>query len=290
MCAALPSLTRRDALKAGALAALGFPFAGSLPALADAPAAPRDRTHGIKLGIASYSFTSLTVDQAIPIIVDLGIRTVSVAGVHAPWAKGSVEECRAVVRKFADAGIEATSTGVIDLPNDEAVVRKAFENVRGAGLSKMAGRPAPAAFPLVEKFARDTDVRVAVHNHGTGDLYPTVADAIRAIRPYDARIGLCIDVGHSWQAGEDPAAAIRAFPERLYEVHLWDTRATNDGKTPHPVQVALGHGIVNIRAIVDALVEVGYSHEAELEYYERVKDKVLGVAESIGYLRGMLAT
>ncbi len=214
----------------------------------------------------------------------------SLHSAHAPWATGTVEACREVVTKFADAGIRVTSTGVIDLPNDEAIVRKAFENVRGAGLSKMAGRPAPAALPLVEKFVRETDVRVAVHNHGTGDLYPTASAAMKIIQPYDSRIGLCIDVGHGWQAGENPAAAIRACSERLYEVHLWDTRVPNDGTAPNPVPVPMGEGIVNIREIVESLIAIKYSHQAELEYLERVKDKVWGVVESIGYLRGMLAT
>lgn len=247
------------------------------------------RAHGIRLGIASYSFATLTVDQVIPIVNELEIGTVSLFSAHAPWATGTVEACRVAVRKFADAGIEVTSTGVIDLPNDEAVVRKAFDNVRGAGLSKMAGRPAPSAFPLVEKFVRETDVRVAVHNHGPGDLYPTVADAIKAIRPYDPRIGLCIDVGHSWQAGENPAAALRAFPERLYEVHLWDTKAPNDGTTKRTEQVVVGEGIVDLKAVLDALIDIGYSQQAELEYQEKTRDKVLCVAESVGYLRGMLA-
>ena len=32
-----------------------------------------------------------------------------------------------------------------------------------------------------------------------------------------------------------------------------------------------------------------FSHEAEFEYEEAVKDKVPGVAESLGYVRGLLA-
>jgi inosose dehydratase len=285
----LPILSRREALRTTALAALGLPLLGSAFGRPDDRTGSPAASHRLKLGIASYSFYTLSIEQVIPIVRDLEIPTISLHNAHAHWATGTVASCREVVKKFADAGIEVTSTGVIDLPNDEAVVRKAFENIAGAGLAKMAANPAPAALPLVEKWVKETNIKVGVHNHGPGAIYPTVANAMKVIQPYDPRIGLCIDVGHSWQAGENPAAAIRAYPERLYEVHLWDTLAANDGTVAHAVPVSMGHGILNIKAVVAALLDIKYIHEAELEYLEPVKDKVLGVAESIGYLRGMLS-
>jgi inosose dehydratase len=282
--------TRRDALKGAAVAALGLPWLRPASATAAEPAPRADRTRGVRLGIASYSLSSLTVEQVIPVVLQLEIKTVSLFHTHAPWSTGTPEECQAAVRKFADAGIAVTSTGVVDLPNDEAVVRKAFGNVRAAGLRKFCGRPALDAYPLVERCVREFDLRVAIHNHGPGDLYPSPYDAMKAARAYDPRIGLCIDVGHCWLGGVDPAAAIRDCHERLFEVHLKDSlRPAGGGKTSDTHPAVVGHGSMDIRGILGALIDVGYAGETEFEFEQKVKDRVPGLAESVGYVRGMLA-
>lgn len=55
-------------------------------------------------------------------------------------------------------------------------------------------------------------------------------------------------------------------------------------KDPRPV--IIGHGLVGFRSIIAALLEVKYSCQAEFEY-EKKEDNRL--AESVGYVRGMLA-
>jgi len=285
-----PRFTRRDALKGAAVAVLGLPWLRPASASAAEPAPPSDRTHGVRLGIASYSLASLTVEQVIPIVLQLEIKTVSLFKNHAPWSTGTPEQCRAAVQKFTDAGIAVTSTGVVDLPNDEAAVRKAFENVRGAGLKKFCGRPALDAFPLVDRCVKEYDLRVAIHNHGPADLYPSPYDATKAAQAFDPRIGLCIDVGHCWLGGVDPVAAVRDCHERLYEVHLKDSLGPRGGgkiSDPHPVVV--GRGVLDIRGILGALIDVKFAGETEFEFEQKVKDRVPGLAESVGFVRGMLA-
>jgi inosose dehydratase len=281
--------SRRDALKGAALAAIGFPLLRPLSMFAAAPISLPDRTRGIKLGLASYTLNTLTVDQVIAVASQLELKTVSLFRLHCPWGTGTVEECRAVVKKFADAGITVTSTGVVELPNEETVVRKAFDNIKGAGMKKFVGRPTIESLPLVEKFVKEYDLTVAIHNHGPTDRYPKAADAYKAIQPYDKRIGLCVDVGHGWLADEDPAATIRLARDRIYEVHLKDTRGPKDGKSSDAGPVIVGRGLVDIKAVLAALVEIKFAHEVEFEYEEPVPNKVPGLAESVGYTRGLLA-
>jgi sugar phosphate isomerase/epimerase len=283
------SFSRRTALKGAALAAIGYPLLRPLSALAAAPVSVSGRTRGIKLGLASYTLNTLSVDQVIAVVRQLELKTVSLFRLHAPWGTGTVEECRAVVQKFAAEGITVTSTGVVELPNDEAVVRKAFDNVSGAGLRKFVGRPTLESLPLVEKFVREYDVIVAIHNHGPTDRYPKSIDAYNAILPFDRRIGLCVDVGHGWLADEDPAATILAARDRIYEVHLKDTRGPKDGKFSDAGPVIVGRGLLDFKAIMAALVEIKFAHEVEFEYEEPVPNKVPGLAESVGYIRGLLA-
>ena len=276
-----------------ALSVLSLPFVGPISASAaetDSSVAEAGGADKLKLGVASFSLAKLPVEGVIAVLKQLQIKGVSLYKNHAPWATGTSDECRAVVKQFSDAGITVTSTGVIELTKDETAARKAFENVRAAGLPMMCGRPTPDALPLVDKFVKEYDIKVGIHNHGPTDLYPTGEDAWKAVQPYDKRIGVCLDVGHAWRAGGDPAAEILKRHERLYQVHLKDTRGPRGGGvTKDPSPVIAGRGYLDIKTIVSALIEVNYQHWVDFEYEERVADKVPGLAESVGYVRGMLA-
>src|SRR5262249_38349585 len=137
------------------------------------------------------------------------------------------------------------------------------------------------ALPLLDKLVKEYDLKAAIHNHGPTEALPTGMDVWNAVKLYDRRIGLCLDVGHGFRAGENPAETIRQCSERLYEVHLRDTLGTGGGmKDPQPV--ILGHGLLDFRSIIGALVEVGYSHQVEFEYEKKEVNRLPGLAESVG--------
>ncbi|HSY19218.1 MAG TPA: sugar phosphate isomerase/epimerase, partial [Candidatus Acidoferrales bacterium] len=194
-----------------------------------------------------------------------------------------------VVKKFSDAGIAVTSTGMIELPNDEAVVRKALENVRAAGLKTFCGwLKQTDSLPLLDKLVKEYDLKVAIHNHGPTEALATGMDVWKAVQPFDQRIGLCLDVGHGFRAGENAAETIRQCNARIYEVHLRDT-AEAGGTMKDPQPVIIGHGLLDFHSIIAALVEVKYLFQAEFEYEKKEEDRVPGLAESVGYVRGLLA-
>ena len=60
-------------------------------------------------------------------------------------------------------------------PKDEDDdIRAKFEYAKRAGVNVIvAGDPAPATLPRIEKFVREYDIRLAIHNHGPEDkIYP----------------------------------------------------------------------------------------------------------------------
>jgi len=267
-------MTRRESLKhMAALAALG--------ATGNAVFGQPAPSHALTLGVASYSLNKLTAEQVIIALADLDIHDVSLYKTHCPWG-GTAEECRAAAQKFRDARLVVTGSGVIDLPNDEAAVRKAFTNAKAAGLPTMVCTPALAAFPMVEKFVQEFDIRLAIHNHGPENkVYPGPAEAWKAAAPFDKRIGLCIDVGHSFRAGQDPAAAIRQYHKRLYHIHLKDLTLENGKEVP----CVVGRGNMDIKAIIAALKDVAYSHPVDFEYEKSGGDHVEGLRESLAFVR-----
>jgi inosose dehydratase len=280
------SITRRDALKAAMLAAMGLPLLNGLPGWAtETNADGKTLRHSpLNLGLASFSLSTFSVEDLIAALKQLQLTNVALFKSHCPWS-GTPEECRAVVMKFKAAGIKVTGSGVIYLTNNETAVRKAFDNARAAGLPTMDCSPSLDAFPLVEKFVKEYDIRLAIHNHGPEDkTYPSPYDVWKAIQPYDKRIGMCLDVGHSARIGADPVEVIHKCHERLYDLHMKDSN-TPVG-TPHdnaPVEV--GRGLLNIKGILSALIEIKYSNIVSFEYEKTTGDRMAGLKESVEFVR-----
>lgn len=263
---------------------------GASPAAAAGPAGRRGT---LDLGIATYSLRKLPTEAAIAALRHMQVTSASAFRVHLPiLAPATPEECRAIAKLFTDAGITLASTGVVTLEKSEAAMRHDFECGRAAGLTTMtasyAKPPDREALLMTERFVREYGIRLAFHNHGPEDaVFPSPYDVWKAVEPYDERMGLCIDVGHSHRAGVDPAEAIRRCSARLYDLHIKDSLAPAGAKRDIPV--VMGHGHLDIRGIMTALLDVGYTHQVGLEYEVEELDPVPGVAQSFGYMRGMLA-
>jgi sugar phosphate isomerase/epimerase len=290
------SLTRRDVLKTALVGTAGLPLLASSLFAADsaaktaapATATTADRERGLRLGVTSYSTRTLSLEATIETMKVLRIGNLALFRAHCNWEAATAEECRAVGEKLKAAGLTLTGSGVVNLPNDEAKARKAFENVKAAGMATMVCKPAKDAFPLVEKLAKEFDQKLAIHNHGPEDKeYPTPEVIWEIVRSLDSRLGLCIDVGHTARAGADPIAAIKRYASRLHDVHMKDSVAVVGAERDVPVEV--GAGRLDIRGILRALIEVKYKGVVTFEYEKVAANPVTGLAESVGYVRGLLA-
>ncbi|MEY2882144.1 MAG: hypothetical protein RLZZ15_4524 [Verrucomicrobiota bacterium] len=281
------SLTRRDALRAAALGALALPLLDARALAAAAPAAA-PAPSPLRLGCATYGQRAIAVDELITALKALRLPHVAFFKAHLDLETATPEQVGAVVAKCAAAGITITGTGVVAFKNNEAACRKAFENARLAKLPTIVCKPDLNALPLVEKLAKEYDQRLAIHNHGPEDkVYPSPYDVMKAVTPLDARIGLCLDVGHAMRANADPAEAVRRCAARLYDVHLKDSNAIPGSDKDIPAEI--GAGRMDVRGILRALREIRYAGVASLEYEKPTGNPITGLAESLGYVRGLLA-
>jgi inosose dehydratase len=297
--------SRRDVLMSALAAAVAGPMAGAaLVAAADAPAPAKgspkellepsnptagpDRFKGLKVGVASYSFRKVPLEQTIKAIQRVGVHYVSIKDFHLPL-KSTKEERAKVAAAFKEAGLTPLSCGNISLTADEAAARAAFEYVRDTGAKVMVCAPKSAEIlPMLEKLVKEFDVKMAIHNHGPEDkLFPSPYEVMAAVEKLDPRVGLCIDVGHTARAGRDPAKAIRDFKDRLYDVHMKDVSDVKGKNTK--VEVELGRGNLDVPAMVKALLEVKFDGHVGFEHEKDPTDPLPGLAESVGYIRGLLA-
>jgi sugar phosphate isomerase/epimerase len=263
----------------------GFPRRLLFAAPALLPAAAATKPSALRVGVATYSLRKFPRAQAISMLRELGVRTLSVKEFHLPY-RDSAEALAAGRREFDQAGLELASGGVVVTYREEdSMLRRYFEYGRTCRFPMLIMMPSARQLPLIEKLAAEFDIRVAIHNHGPEDKnFPTPESVYEAIQGIDRRIGVCIDVGHSARAGVDVVRSIQTCRSRLVDVHIKDLRALS-GHTDCEV----GRGVLPIPAILRALVAAQYAGCINLEYEAEPENPVAGMHSSLAYIRGVLA-
>ncbi|MGA7258230.1 MAG: sugar phosphate isomerase/epimerase [Terracidiphilus sp.] len=280
------SLSRRDFLRSSALAAAA---AGALPSLAE-PRAETGKPSPVKLGMCSYTFRNFTRDQMIPFLKQLHMDELNAKDAKdhlPPDSQQAPQQEEQAVADYKANGIRLHAAGAIYFrQNTDDAIRAQFEYVKRAGIPVIvAGDPTPASLPRIEKFVKEYDIKIAIHNHGPEDkLWPSPLDILKDIRGMDLRIGCCIDVGHTVRAGTDVVEAIHACGQRLFDMHMKDLTSFTDKES----QVAVGQGKMPVREIFQALIAIHYPAFVDLEYEVHPDDPMPGVIASIAYMRGVL--
>ncbi|HMH81975.1 MAG TPA: sugar phosphate isomerase/epimerase [Gemmatimonadales bacterium] len=236
--------------------------------------------------MASYSLRNFSRDKAIEMVQALGTPYVNFKSVHLPFEL-SPQELEAARKEIEAAGLQIVGGGVISFDQDsDSDVEKYFTYAKAAGMPLIAAHAAPALLPRIERFAKQYDIKVAIHNHGPEDKnFPSPYDALKHIRNMDRRMGLCIDVGHTVRTGTDVVRAIADSGPRLLDMHAKDLRDL----TAKGSQCIVGEGAIPIAAIFQQLETIGYRGYVNLEYEIDADDPLPGMKQSFAYMRGALA-
>jgi sugar phosphate isomerase/epimerase len=264
----------------------------------------------IRLGIASYTFRSFDSAHLIDFMHQLKTPLLNLKSVHLPMTSLDVvptqlktppqlvqsdvhptmiplDQVAAQAAAYRAAGFVLTAAGNITFDkDDDADIRPKFEYLKAAGIPIAVCAPTHQNLPRLEKFVKEYNIKLAIHNHGPEDKnFPSPFDVLAAVKNMDPRIGLCIDLGHAMRAGADVVAAIYAAGPRLYDIHIKDLADA----TAKESQVAVGEGVMPVRAIFQALMEIHYPGNVDLEYEIHANDPMPGVVESFANMRGVLA-
>lgn len=264
-------------------AALAAPFA--VPSAS--AAAPDD----LKLSVATYSLRQFQRDLAIKMVKQLGIEYVDIKEFHLPQTDPlkAIQSGRAA---FDKAGLKVVGGGNVSLQEpDEAGLRKHFEYAKAAGFPMMICAPNHDNLGIIEKLAKEFDIKIAIHNHGPEDKhFPSPQSVLDAVKGMDARMGLCMDIGHTARAGKDPVECIGLAGARLFELHMKDLKDPS-GKAAGSNfgQVPVGDGVLPITGIFKELKKVKYQGVCSLEYEIDADDPLPGMMKSFAYMRGVMA-
>ncbi len=280
------AVSRRDFVRGGALVAAALAASDEVFAVA-AERPPADEGPAIRLGLASYTFRNFSRAQMIGFLKQLNVLALNAKDVkdHLPM---DMKEEETALADYAAASIKLHAAGTIYFPKDEdADIRSKFEYCKRAGIGVIvAGDPAPETLPRMEKFVKEYDIRLAIHNHGPEDkLWHSPLDVLKAVKGMDARIGCCIDVGHTARAGADVVQSIHEAGARLFNMHMKDLANFQSKES----QVQVGEGIMPVKRIFEALIAMKYKGYVDLEYENQPDDAMPGVIGSFAYMRGVLA-
>ncbi len=237
----------------------------------------------LTLGLASYTLRKYTVQQLINICKRLDIKEVALKDFHLPLT-ATDEEIKNTISKFKTEGINVYGGGVIYMKT-EAEVKNAFRYAKAAGMEMIIGVPNHELLPIVERYVKETNIRLAIHNHGPGDkVYPTPLSVYEKIEKLDSRIGLCMDIGHVVRLGMNPIDSLKKYGHRMFDMHMKDV----DGITEKNKPVQIGRGVTDISKVMKTLKNSNYKGVVSIEYEHDADNAESGLSESLGYVRGVL--
>ena len=235
------------------------------------------------LGIASYTFREFSLEETIRMPSRLGIPKLCLKSMHMPL-DSSPEKLKEDAAKVREAGIDLYGAGVIYMNTPEEV-DNAWNYARHAGLKTIVGVPEHQLLARCEQRVRETGIQLAIHNHGPGDeKYPSPESVYERIKDLDPGVGLCIDIGHTVRIGLDPIRETSRFMDRILDVHIKDVdQADESGNT-----LEIGRGVIDIPGYLKMLLKERYSRVVSFEFEKDGNDPLAGLAESVGYVRGVL--
>jgi sugar phosphate isomerase/epimerase len=237
-----------------------------------------------KVSMAGYSFVKFDLEQSLKMLQRIGVHYMCIKDFHLPLDSDK-EQIAAFHAKLKEADVTGYGVGPIYM-NDEAAIDRAFEYAKRVGVKLMVGIPAHKLLPYVDKKVKEYDMQYAIHLHGPDmpNTYPDADDVWNNVKDLDPRIGMCLDIGHDTRNGKDPVADLKKYHTRVFDVHIKDvTAASKEGKT-----CEMGRGVIDIPAFVRMLRKVKYSGACSLEFEKDMTDPLAGLAESIGYFKGVI--
>jgi sugar phosphate isomerase/epimerase len=236
---------------------------------------------GFKMGIQSYSLRHFNTDEALAKTKELGLTYWESFSKHFPVTDDTAR-INGYKKKLNDAGIKLIAYGVQGFGKNTDANRKEFEFAKAMGIPVISADPAPESFDNLDKLVEEFGIHIAIHNHGPGSRYDTIESVTRAIQNHHERIGACVDTGHYLRSDVNPVAAIEAFGNRTYGVHLKDVKALPGGKKQFTI---LGQGDLDVVGCLKALKKLKFEHCMSLEYEENEQNPMADIKQCLAAVR-----
>ncbi len=249
------------------------------------PQPPIDTYEKFKVGMAGYTFVRFDLDKTLETMQRADVHYLCIKDFHLPL-NSNAAQIAAFHEKLKSKGVTGYAVGPIYMKTKGAV-DTAFEYAKRVGVKLIVGVPNYELLPYVNEKVKAYDMKYAIHMHGPDiALYPDADDVWNNVKNLDPRMGMCLDIGHDTRNGKDPVKDLKKYHTRIFDMHLKDVT----GSTKLGYSVEVGRGIIDFPAFVKMLRKTGYSGVVSLEHERNMDNPFMGIAESIGYFRGVIRT
>lgn len=249
------------------------------------PQPPPETGEKFKVGMAGYTFVKFDLDKTLETLKRTDVHYLCIKDFHLPLTSTDAE-IAAFHAKLRASGVTGYAVGPIYMKSEEEI-DKAFEYAKRVGVKLIVGVPNVELLPYVDKKVKEYDFNYAIHLHGPDiKIYPDAEDVWNHVKDLDPRIGMCLDIGHDTRNGKDPVADLKKYHTRVFDMHIKDVTGT----TKLGYSLEIGRGVIDFPALVKMLRKVGYTGVCSLEHEKDMDNPFLGIAESIGYFRGVIKT
>jgi sugar phosphate isomerase/epimerase len=295
--------SRRDF---GRLALAGVPLSMILAA--------DSKVGGVRIGVQSYSFRTLPLDDAIKAMSTIGLGEVELFSGHVeprpPFSFGPgaqrpspeatkayreevrkfrlttpLEHFSGVGKKFKDAGImvQAYNLSFNDSFTDEEI-DKGFDQAKALGAGFITASATVTTAQRIAPFVEKHKMVVAMHNHSNlkdPNEFATPESFAKAMS-YSKFIKVNLDIGHFTAANFDPLAFIEQHHANITNLHL------KDRKKDQGDNVVWGEGDTPIRQVLQLLRTKKYDIPANIEYEYGGTDAVAEVKKCFEFCKSAL--
>lgn len=218
-----------------------------------------------QLGLQSWTCRNLSFEETVRFAQQHGITQIEFYAKHLDPA-GTEEETARKLAFLAEHGVTAYSIGVSRTSLNPADNRRLFEFARRCGIKVIVVEPGdPLEWDNLEALVKEFDIKLAIHNHGTGTTYGNPAVVKHILAERDPRIGVCLDLGWATAAGFDAATVLRNYGDRVFDMHLKDKRLDQEERAGRPLGTYIGLGNTNYYGVFDVIKATHWSGVMALE-------------------------
>lgn len=212
---------------------------------------PRLNSPRLNLGIGTYSYHNLTLDEMIVQLNALKVGEIEMSRGEFMLMNHPTEALFHTARsKLDQAGIRCVSYYTATI-KDDADLENAVRFAGILGARNVTGDATGSILHRIDQRFTEERLTFGIHNHyfkGEKFAYESPEDVLNALKGLSETVGATADVGHFASCGHDPVDAVRKLGPRLKLVHLKDIQAV-DGE----VNVLLGKGIAKIAEVMKEL-------------------------------------
>ncbi|RHJ94030.1 sugar phosphate isomerase/epimerase family protein [Parabacteroides bouchesdurhonensis] len=245
---------------------------------------------GWRLGMQSYSFHKFTLVEAFDKTNELGLKCIEVFPGHKLGGKWGdkvfdfnldPQTQKEIKELAASKGIKIVGTGVY-VADKSSDWEKMFKFAKAMDMEFITCEPALEDWDLVEKLAKQYNIKISVHNHPQPSAYWKPENLLNAISKRSKLLGSCSDVGHWRREGLNQIDCLKQLKGRIVSLHFKDIAPKVEGeKEQH--DVIWGTGILDVKGMLKELKKQNFKGVFSIEYEYNWDNSVPDIKECIKY-------